>query len=52
MEMQKICIIIFKWIRYAAAHFMEDLMKTINANIFVIEYPRYGIYESNLAPTS
>ncbi|CAD8065780.1 unnamed protein product [Paramecium primaurelia] len=29
----------------AASQFMEHLMKTINTNIFVIEYPGYGVYE-------
>ncbi|CAK78214.1 unnamed protein product (macronuclear) [Paramecium tetraurelia] len=28
----------------AASQFMEQLMKTINANIFVVEYPGYGVY--------
>ncbi|CAD8163092.1 unnamed protein product [Paramecium pentaurelia] len=36
---------------YAAVLFMEQLMKTINANMFVIEYPGYGIYR-NVQPTS
>ncbi|CAD8091011.1 unnamed protein product [Paramecium sonneborni] len=36
---------------YSAALFMEYLMKMINANIFVIEYPGYGIYK-NIQPTS
>lgn len=47
MEMLKICKKIKFLFRYAAAYFMEELMKTINANIFLVEYPRYGIYESN-----
>ncbi|CAD8079893.1 unnamed protein product [Paramecium sonneborni] len=36
---------------YAGAQFMECLMKMINANIFVIEYPGYGIYR-NIQTTS
>ncbi|CAD8056509.1 unnamed protein product [Paramecium primaurelia] len=31
---------------YAASIFMEQLMKMINANMFVIEYPGYGIYRN------
>ncbi|CAD8175596.1 unnamed protein product [Paramecium octaurelia] len=36
---------------YSAVEFMEQLSKMISANIFVIEYPGYGIYR-NIQPTS
>ncbi|CAK80780.1 unnamed protein product (macronuclear) [Paramecium tetraurelia] len=37
--------------RYSAVEFMESLSKMISANMFVIEYPGYGIYR-NIEPTS
>lgn len=47
MEMQKICNIVNYNPRVAGANFMNSLMKYIKVNVFVVEYPGYGIYQYN-----